>query len=201
MTPTRRTLEKLKRAVRLGPATPGRTPVRVPAVHIRLGDPTLSAADADERCAARWATRLTVSSFCVHNRPRPCRPIVSKSDLRIDSDPVLGRSSPLRLVSLVASSYRSGAPASRAGVALPRSDSEKGVARHGRTFLHVVSWHRTLLITPLGAPATLFARPMPARRRLPQLHAPSVGRPGLPGRCGARAGCQMPARVLQRVTA
>jgi hypothetical protein len=59
-------------------------------------------------------------------------------DLRIDSDPA-GGSLARRLVSLAASAYPSVVPASRAGVAPPRSDSGTNVARRGRTFLHVAS--------------------------------------------------------------
>jgi hypothetical protein len=38
--------------------------------HIHLGDPPLSTTDTDKCPTARWAARLTVSSFCVHNRSR-----------------------------------------------------------------------------------------------------------------------------------
>jgi hypothetical protein len=62
------TLEELERAVGLRPPASRWTPVRVPAAHIPLGDPRLSAADAHQRSAARRAARLTVLIFCVHNR-------------------------------------------------------------------------------------------------------------------------------------
>ena len=71
MAPARRALEELECAVGLRSAAPGRTPVCVPEAQIRLGDPTLSAADADERSAARGAARLILSRFCIHDRVPP----------------------------------------------------------------------------------------------------------------------------------
>jgi hypothetical protein len=124
-----------------------------------IPDSALPTQTSAPRHVAQRGWSFRASAFTIPSDSQGSESTRSKSDLRIDSDALLGGSSALRLASWAASAYRPGAAASRATAVPPRSNPEPAVAMCVRTFPHVVSCLRSPLITTHGACTTASPQP------------------------------------------